>query len=132
MPLLVLNMGGEMIYILNQRLQAQNIPPEKARKVLGDVVRTMYTPVFLDELFKPQEIYTVASTKQIFDKLAHSSIMRLNKTSMDKLFDLMTMGVKHQLLSCKCPQQFLQVRTDHLLWFLCTSNVFCWLASVGM
>lgn len=114
MPIIVLNMGGEMIYILNQRLQAQNVPLDKARKVLGDVIRTMYTPMFLEELFKPQEIYTMASTKQIFDKLAHSSIMRLNKTSMDKLFDLMTMGVKYQLISCRSPHQYLQVTLNHL------------------
>lgn len=114
MPILVLNLGGEMIYILNQRLQAQNIPREKAVKVLGDVMKHMYTQVFLDELFKPQEIYSVASTKQIFDKLAHSSIMRLNKTSMDKLFDLMTMGVKYQMLSCKAPHQLLQITLNHL------------------
>lgn len=114
MPILVLNMGGEMIYILHQRLQAQNIPEEKARKVLEDVIRTMYTPLFLEELFKPQEMYTNASTKQIFDKLAHSSIMRLNKTSMEKLYDLMTMGVKYQLLSCTCSQQYLQVTLQHL------------------
>ena len=49
----------------------------------------MYTPMFLDELFKPQEVYTAAATKQIFEKLAHSSIMRLNKTSMDKLYVLL-------------------------------------------
>lgn len=114
MPFIVLNMGGEMIYILNQRLQAQNIPADKGKKVLADVIRTMYTAVFLDELFKPQEVYTRASTKQIFDKLAHSSVMRLNKTSMDKLYDLMTMGVKYQLLSCKSPHQYLQLTLNHL------------------
>lgn len=114
MPIIVLNMGGEMVYILNQRLQAQNVPDEKARKVLEDVVRTMYTPLFLEELFKPQEVYTASSTKQIFEKLAHSSIMRLNKTSMDKLYDLMTMGVKYQLISCKSPQQYLQITLNHL------------------
>lgn len=114
MPILVINMGGEMIYILHQRLQAQNIPEEKSRKVLEDVIRTMYTPMFLEELFKPQEVYSHASTKQIFEKLAHSSIMRLNKTSMDKLYDLMTMGVKYQLLSCASPQQYLQITLQHL------------------
>jgi hypothetical protein len=114
MPILVMNLGGEMMYILNQRLQAQNIPHEKAVKVLGDVIRTMFTPQFIEELFKPQEMYTNAATKQIFDKLAHSSIMRLNKTSMDKLYDLMSMGVKYQLLSCTLPIQFLQVTINHL------------------
>jgi hypothetical protein len=114
MPILVINMGGEMIYILQQRLMAQNIADEKARKVLEDVIKTMYTPVFLEELFKPQEMYSNSSTKQIFDKLAHSSIMRLNKQSMEKLYDLMTMGVKYQLLSCTCPQQYLHVTLAHL------------------
>lgn len=114
MPILMLNMGGEMIYILHQRLQAQNIAEDKAKKVLEDVIRTMYTPLFLEELFKPQDIYSNSSAKQIFDKLAHSSIMRLNKTSMEKLYDLMSMGVKYQLLSCTCPQQYLHVTINHL------------------
>lgn len=30
-------------------------------------------------------------------QLAHSSIMRLNESSMSKLFDLVTMGVKYQV-----------------------------------
>ena len=42
MPLIVLNMGGEMVYILEQRLQAQEVGPVKSKKVLQDVLRTMY------------------------------------------------------------------------------------------
>ena len=34
-----MNMGGEMVYILAQRLQAQQIPSSKGQKVLCDVVR---------------------------------------------------------------------------------------------
>jgi hypothetical protein len=114
MPIIVLNMGGEMTYILHQRLQAQAVQDEKARKVLQDVVRAMYSPIFIQELFKPQEMYSTSSTKQIFEKLAHSSIMRLNKSSMDKLYDLMCMGFKHQMVSCTGPQQYLQVTLNHL------------------
>ena len=36
MPLTVINLGGEMMYILEQRLIAQKIPPEKACKVRRD------------------------------------------------------------------------------------------------
>lgn len=32
LPLLFLNLGGEMLYILDQRLRAQNIPGDKARR----------------------------------------------------------------------------------------------------
>jgi hypothetical protein len=114
MPLIVINMGGEMVYILNQRLQAQSVQDEKSKKVLQDVMKAMYSPLFIQELFKPQEMYTSASTKQIFEKLAHSSIMRLNKSSMDKLYDLMTMGFKRQIVTCPSPQHYLMVTLNHL------------------
>ena len=32
LPILFLNLGGEMLYILDQRLRAQSIPQEKAQK----------------------------------------------------------------------------------------------------
>lgn len=74
-----------MLYILEQRLQAQNISSEKSRKVLQDVISTMFSTKFVEELFKPQDMYTALSVRQIFDRLAHSSIMRLNESSMDKV-----------------------------------------------
>jgi hypothetical protein len=114
MPILIVNMGGEMVYILEQRLQAQKIPDNKGQKVLNDVVRTMYYPRFIEELFKPQEMYSIHSTRQIFDRLAHSSIMRLNESSMDKLFDLMAMGFKYQIISCTSPQEMIDVTLNHL------------------
>ena len=79
MPLLIINMGGEMAYILQQRLVAQKIPESKSFKVLHDVIRTMYNKKFITALFKPQPVYTNKSVRQVFDRLAHSSIMRLNE-----------------------------------------------------
>lgn len=114
MPILIINMGGEMLFILHQRLRAQSVDVEKERKVLRDVLMSMFSPIFIEELFKPQCMYSPQSTKQIFEKLAHSSIMRLNTSSMDKLYDLMAMGVKYQLLSCSSPQQYLHLSLNHL------------------
>ena len=74
----------------------------------------MYNPKFISELFRPQDIYTMSSVRQIFDRLAHSSIMRLNETSMDKLFDLMTMGFKYQLLASSYPQELMHITLNHL------------------
>lgn len=39
LPLLFLNLGGEMLYVLDQRLRAQNIPGDKARK--GKTTRSL-------------------------------------------------------------------------------------------
>lgn len=78
MPIVMANLGAEMIYILEQRLKAQQIPVDKGSKVLKDVVLTMFNQHFYSEVFRPQEVYNIGSTRQVFDRLAHSSIMRLS------------------------------------------------------
>jgi hypothetical protein len=98
LPFVILNLGGEMIYILDQRLRSQDIDKDRALKVLSDIVKSMLSESFQLELFRPQAMYSMNSIKQIFQKLAHSSIMKLNATSMSKLFDLMLMGFKYQML----------------------------------
>ncbi|CEG39414.1 Uncharacterized conserved protein [Plasmopara halstedii] len=108
MPMLIVNMGAEMIYVLAQRLKAQNIPRDKSSKVLEDIIKTMHNETFMSETFKPHRMYSNGSTRQIFDRIAHSSIMRLNTNSMDKLYDLMRMGFKYQVLSCSSADELLQ------------------------
>lgn len=80
MPLVVVNLGAEMVYILDQRLKAQCIAEDKSRMVLNDVVRTWFDNRFIEELFKPQQLYSLTATRQIFERLALSSIMRLNQS----------------------------------------------------
>ncbi|XP_055258180.1 protein OSCP1 isoform X3 [Moschus berezovskii] len=92
LPLLFLNLGGEMLYILDQRLRAQNIPGDKARKVMNDIISTMFNQKFMEELFKPQELYSKKALRTVYDRLAHASIMRLNQASMDKIYGGLSAG----------------------------------------
>ena len=114
LPVVVCNLGVEMLYVLEQRLRAQSVSDAKAVKVLHDVTRAMFAPEFVNELFTPQPTYSQSATRQIFDKLAHASIMRLSESSMDKLYDLMTMGLKYQLVTCRAPEDVLQFTLLHL------------------
>lgn len=114
MPLLVVNLGGEMLHVLEQRLGAQKVKNDKSQRVLCDVVRTMFSKRFVDELFKPQFMYKDKNVRQIFDKLAHSSVMKLNETSMSKLYSLMVMGAKFQVVRVASPSYLLDVTTEHL------------------
>lgn len=109
MPFLVLNMSGEMLYILNQRLESQKISVSKTEKVMFDIAKNIFNPKFLDELFQSQEIYSYNSIKVLFEKLVHSSTMTLNTFSMDKLFDLIFMGTKFQFFSVINPQEILSI-----------------------
>lgn len=44
LPMVVLNMGGEMVNILHQRLNAQKVQEDKRSAVLRDVICTMHAP----------------------------------------------------------------------------------------
>lgn len=63
---------------------------------------------------RKQELHKHAAVRTLFEKLAHSSIMRLNSSSMSKLFDLMLMAFKYQLLKMKYPEELLQITLNHL------------------
>uniref|UniRef100_A0A1I7WFA9 PCI domain-containing protein n=1 Tax=Heterorhabditis bacteriophora TaxID=37862 RepID=A0A1I7WFA9_HETBA len=107
-------MAGEMMYILEQRLKIQpNVTEVRSTKVLQDIMGQVLKDKTLQEIFKsdeyltfrPQEIPSRRYLRVLFEKLAHSSIMRLNETSMDKLFDLMLMMTKYQIQSVVMPEQ---------------------------
>jgi hypothetical protein len=115
MSILVTNLGCEMIYVLCSRLKAQNISDDKAIKVINDVACSLFDDKFIFKINAPQEIGKLTSIKQLFDKLAHSSIMKLNSTSMAKLFDLMLMSLKLQTLRVRYPEELAQMSTNHLM-----------------
>ena len=52
---------------------------------MHDITGTMLNKRFMEELFKPQELYSKKAMRTVFDRLAHASIMRLNAASMDKV-----------------------------------------------
>ncbi|XP_067941716.1 protein OSCP1-like [Watersipora subatra] len=114
LPLLFINLGGEMVYILHQRLHAQNIDGSKSQKVINDIISTMYNRRYMEEIFKPQELHSKKAMRTVFDRLAHASIMRLNAPSMDKLYDLMTMAVKYHVSLCSRPRDLLLVTLNHV------------------
>ena len=147
MPFLIINYGGEMIYILEQRLHSQQIKAEKAQKVwtkkhtvaknkekykkskkkssrtlvtplctqvLHDLTRALFNEAFISELLRPQALYSCEQTRDVCDKLAQSSIMKLSIDSMDKLFDLVVMGVKYQVMALRHPCELVEVTLNHI------------------
>lgn len=104
-----------MLYILDQRLRAQNVLSEKASKVMLDITCQMFNDRCVKEIFKAQEkLLAKRALKTVFERLAHASIMKLNSQAMDKLFDLMAMAVKYQVLLCKQPEDVILVTLNHL------------------
>ncbi|XP_019738801.1 protein OSCP1a isoform X3 [Hippocampus comes] len=109
LPLVFINLGGEMLYILDQRLHAHSTSEDKSEKaagvwsendrkrVMNDIVGTMFSQAFMDEILKPQLLYSHRTMKVVLTRLAHVSIMKLNAVSMEKIYSSMTAG-EFQLL----------------------------------
>jgi hypothetical protein len=56
MPILIYNVGVEMLYILCSRLKAQNIQHDKSVKVIHEVVAALFDRKFTFEIQKKQEV----------------------------------------------------------------------------
>jgi len=52
LPFVIINLGGEMVYILDQRLRSQDIGKERSQKVLQDIIKSMLSTKFVQELFR--------------------------------------------------------------------------------
>ncbi|KAF0024428.1 hypothetical protein F2P81_023230 [Scophthalmus maximus] len=114
LPLVFINLGGEMIYILDQRLRASNTSDDNSEKVMNDIVGTMFSKAFIDELLKPQQLYSHRTLKTVLTRLAHASIMRLNPASMERLYELMVMAFKYQVFLCPRPKDLLLISYNHI------------------
>ncbi|KAK5910958.1 hypothetical protein CgunFtcFv8_005174 [Champsocephalus gunnari] len=124
LPLVFINLGGEMLYILDQRLQALNTSEDNSEKgvwsendrkrVMNGIVGAMFSKDFMDELLKPQQLYSHRTLKTVLTRIAHASIMRLNPTSMDRLYELMVMAFKYQIFLCPRPKDLLLITYNHI------------------
>ena len=113
MPVIINCLGGEMIYILCSRLKAQSISEEKSIRVIKDIGNLLYNKKFQNDLYIHKKPNKHQEVKSIFETLAHSSIMRLNSTSMNKLFELMLMTLKLQILRTRYAEEIYQITLNH-------------------
>ncbi|XP_041981864.1 protein OSCP1 [Aricia agestis] len=112
-PFIVINLGCEMVYVIDQRLQSQNVPADKAERVLTDIVTVLLHPKLLDELFIPQPVGSHTTIRQLLQDISATSIMKLDDYSLSKLWDLMTMIFKWQLSVTTC-QNIFDISCRHL------------------
>lgn len=96
-PFLLLNLGSEMVYVIAQRLQAQNIPHEKATLVLDEIIGVLVSKEVMRDIMKPQATFSQSTLKAMITEITQCSAMRLDQNSMAKLWDLITMVFKWQV-----------------------------------
>ena len=108
------NLGGEMVYILSSRLKAQKIDADKSIKVIREVVSALFHNRLMQEFKKPNIVAKHERVRQTFECIVHSSIMKLNASSMSKLFELMLMTFKFQIVRTRYPEEIYKLTLNHL------------------
>uniref|UniRef100_A0A182ME13 Uncharacterized protein n=1 Tax=Anopheles culicifacies TaxID=139723 RepID=A0A182ME13_9DIPT len=115
--LIILNLGCEMLYVIDQRLKAQSIPLDKSAQVLREITEVLLDPKFLHYIATAyqQSMLTVQQCRVLLTDIACCSLMRLDISSMDKLWDLMVMIFKWQMfITNKNAQMLLDLTFRHL------------------
>lgn len=133
--ILLTNLGCEMLFIIEQRLMAQNIAKDKSAQgeiqvdfprierkfsaqflVLREVTTSLLSPQFFQYVtttFK-EELISIAQVRILLSDIACCSLMRLDHTSLDKLLDLMIMVFKWQMFLMSNPGDLLNITLRHL------------------
>ena len=91
---------------LDQRLRDAKITQEKKEKVMNTIWGRFISE---DEFYRLNEV----DFKSQFSRIAQSSIMKLNESSMSKLYDLMLMGLKYQCFHSHHPDELYLVLLNH-------------------
>ncbi|XP_037941523.1 uncharacterized protein LOC119685438 [Teleopsis dalmanni] len=113
------NLGCEMLYVIDQRLKAQQIAEEKSIQVMHDIINVLLETKFIDSLMRGSvhsnaQLFKVNQCKFMLKDVATCSLMRLDEASMDKLWNLMTMIYKWQLFVTKHQVHLLDITIRHL------------------
>uniref|UniRef100_A0A1I8MB51 Uncharacterized protein n=1 Tax=Musca domestica TaxID=7370 RepID=A0A1I8MB51_MUSDO len=116
---IIVNLGCEMLFVIDQRLQAQKIAKEKSIQVLHDITSVLLEPKFINSLIVGStttggQCLSEEHCKFMLKDIATCSLMRLDDVSMGKLWNLMTMIYKWQLFHTKYQYQLMDITFRHL------------------
>ncbi len=95
--LLYLNLCGELFYIVAHRMKSQGVGEELQQKVFNDLSLSICGAEAINDLLRGRwKVVTMSfsEVRKIMSRIVHSSIMKINEYSMER--------VSHSVLPCTC------------------------------
>jgi len=113
--LLILNLGGELMYAMEQRLAAKCVAQDRAMQVLEYLAQTL----FHTEEQQPKPLPTLLQLRDFYHHMLAESISKLfvkvvDQGSMGKLCQNALMALKAQLMRCTSPRELLDMSFNHI------------------
>ena len=78
------------------------------------MINSIFKISFINTILIPQEPMTLQTLKEVFRKLAHTSIMKLDHSSMEKLLYLIIMTVKKEIFLLSSPLEIFSLTSGNL------------------
>lgn len=109
---LVYNLTGEMIYTIAHRLKSVGTSQVKIKKVVSDLAQLAFSK---DSRINLQAVTSVdlVIIANLLYKISHCSIIMLDYQNFSKLFQMILMALKRQLLQCKSYRSLKQITLNH-------------------
>ena len=103
-----------MIYVLHHRLQNLKVDYPKIQKTIIDISKTLFSEKVVKKLFEPKPLLGLEYIKSLLFQICHCSIITLDITSFTKLFDMILIGIKKQILTSPNIQGIYHITMNHL------------------
>jgi len=100
-PFLVTNMGCELVFIVDHRLRdlpESTVPLKKRDEILDDIIRAVFNDALMENVFAEQQLYSMETFRKLLFAMAQSPSMRISQENFDKLFRIMCMTTKAQVM----------------------------------
>ena len=112
--ILIYNLGCEMIYVLHHRLKNLDVAADKIQKAIIDISKTLFSDKVISKLFEPKPILGLEYIKSLLFQICHCSIITLDISSFTKLYEMILIGIKRQMLAMVNMQGIYHMTINHL------------------
>lgn len=113
--LVYVNLGSEMLYILNNRIKALDIEDTKRMSILCQIAQNLYNSEENDKLLRdcPTSL-SLDSIYNLLHKICHKSVITLDSVSFAKMIEMIVMALKKDTLLMKNDFGLYHVTVNHL------------------
>lgn len=85
-PYLLINIGGEMIYMIDSRLRKSGVSEQQKQKILQDKISLLFQDDLMSDIFVPQRMYPLLNIKGILIKIIMKSTFGPDQSDMGQFF----------------------------------------------
>ena len=111
---MVYNLGCEMIYLINHRLQKIIKTKSRVSGTLKDIARTLYSDKIWNLLDNTEGMMTIDGVRNILYNICHCSVIVLDPKNFQKLFQMIVMSIKYQILNGRNNAGFYHMTLNHI------------------